>query len=328
MKVLFIGGTGVISSACSELALQQGIDLYLLNRGQTKGGVPGNATLLRGDAYDSVELKSLLAAHSFDVVVQWIGYEPEHIRHDIDLFTGKVRQYIFISSASVYQTPPEKWPIIENTPLSNPYWEYSRNKIACERLLRQAFENKKFPMTIVRPSHTYDCTKIPIRGGWTAIDRMRRGEKVIIHGDGSSLWTLTHHRDFAVGFNGLLGKESAFGEVFHITSDEWLSWEQITRQLARAVGVAANIVAVPSRLIAKFDPEMGAGLLGDKTHSMIFDNQKIKTFVPEFKCRIPFVQGAREIVDWYEADPKRQKIDGNFNAMTDNIISAYESLFV
>ena len=328
MKILFIGGTGVISSACTDAALQQGDEVYLLNRGQTKRTQPGNANLLIGNAYDPVQLKILLAAHTFDVVVQWIGYVPEHIQHDIDLFTGKVGQYIFISSASAYQTPPEKWPITENTPLSNPYWEYSRNKIACERLLRQAFENKKFPMTIVRPSHTYDCTKIPIRGGWTAIDRMRRGKKVIVHGDGSSLWTLTHHRDFAVGFNGLLGKKAAIGEAFHITSDEWLSWERITRLLARAAGVDADIVTVPSRFITSFDPEMGAGLLGDKTHSMIFDNRKIKALVPDFECRIPFEEGAREMIAWYEADPERQQINTQFNIMTEKIILAYETRLV
>lgn len=327
MKVFFIGGTGIISSACSQLAVDKGIDLYLLNRGVTSvRPIPDKATIIKGDIRDKESVKSVLKDHKFDVVVDWVAFTPEHIQTDIELFRNKTGQYIFISSASAYQTPPLKLPVTEETPLDNPYWQYSRDKIACEELLFRTHKKTGFPVTVVRPSHTYDRTLLPNHGRWTEIDRMRKGKKVIVHGDGSSIWVLTHHRDFAVGFVGLLGNERAIGEAFHITSDELLTWNQIFRILAQAAGGKANIVNIPSAFINAFDPDWGAGLLGDKSHSMVFNNSKIREFVPEFSPRISFAEGAKQIINWYLDNPERQKIDKDYNLLLDNIISAYLSV--
>lgn len=327
MKVLFIGGTGIISSACSQLALDRGIDLYLLNRGQSSRPVPAGAKVLHGDIRDPESVRQALGDHRFDAVVNWIAFTPEHVETDLDLFRGRTQQYIFISSASAYQTPPETLPVVESTPLRNPFWLYSRNKIACEDLLTRAYREEGFPVTIVRPSHTYDRTLLPMTGGWTTVARMRQGKKVLVHGDGTSLWTLTHHRDFAKGFVGLLGNPHALGEVFHITSDEWLSWNQIYGLVAQAAGVEAQLVHVPSELIAAFDANIGAGLLGDKAHSMIFDNSKIKRVVPDFVATIPFARGAGEIMNWYDANPDRQIINQQMDQLMDRIIAAYESIW-
>ena len=321
MKVLFIGGTGIISSACSELAVRQGIDLYLLNRGQSTRPVPAGANVIPGDIRDVQATREALGNHEFDAVVDWIAYEPAHIEADIDLFRGRTGQYIFISSASAYQTPPVSLPVTESTLLDNPFWAYSRAKIACEQRLVQAYRDEKFPMTIVRPSHTYDRTLIPMPGGYTTLYRMRQGKKVLVHGDGTSLWTLTHHTDFAKGFVPLLGNERALGDVFHITSDEWLSWNQIYGMFAKAMGVVPELVHVPSGVIARYDDELGADLLGDKSHSMIFDNSKIKWLVPSFAATTPFSQGAREIVGWYDADPARQVVSPQFDALSERIIA-------
>jgi len=326
MKVLFIGGTGIISSACSQLAVDKGIDLYLLNRGLTfLRPIPDKAKIIKGDIRDKESVRSVLKDYKFDVVVDWIAFTPEHIQTDIELFRNKTGQYIFISSASAYQTPPAKLPVTEETPLENPYWQYSRDKIACEKLLMDIYHKTGFPVTVVRPSHTYDRTLLPNHGRWTEIDRMRKGKKVIVHGDGSSIWVLTHHRDFAVGFVGLLGNQRAIGEAFHITSDELLTWNQIFRILAQAAGGEANIVNIPSAFINAFDPDWGAGLLGDKAHSMVFDNSKIREFVPAFSPRISFAEGAKQIIGWYLDNPKRQKINANYNQLLDKIISTYES---
>jgi nucleoside-diphosphate-sugar epimerase len=325
MKVLFIGGTGVISSACSQLAVDRGIDLYLLNRGQTARPVPKSAHILHGDIRNKASITSALGTMTFDVVVDWIAFTPEHIDNDLELFRGKTQQYVFISSASAYQTPPVKLPVTESTPLANPFWEYSRAKIACEERLIKAYREDRFPVTIVRPSHTYDCTLLPMHGRYTIVDRMRRGKKVIVHGDGSSLWVLTHHRDFAKGFVGLLGNNRAIGEVFHITSDEWLTWNQIFEIVAQAAGANVDIVHIPSDIIARYDPEWGAGLLGDKTHSMIFDNTKIKQVVPDFSATIPFVHGAKEIIQWHDSNPARQVVHDDLNRLIDEIISAHEA---
>ncbi len=215
-------------------------------------------------------------------------------------------------------------PITEETPLINPYWQYSRDKAECEKILIEAWNTKKFPVTIVRPSHTYDNTLIPTDWGYTILDRMIRGEKIIIQGDGTSLWVLTHNSDFAVGFIGLFGKKGALGEAYHITSDELLNWNQIYQMLADELGVPLNFVHIPSDFIAKYDPEMGAGLLGDKAHSVIFDNSKIKKLVPEFYCKIPFSQGAKEIISWYKNNEEWQVVDETINAKVDEIIAAYE----
>ena len=322
MKVLFIGGTGIISSACSRLALQKGMELYLLNRGKSFRPIPDGAKVLTGDIRSPESARAALAEHTFDAVVDWVAFTPQHIETDLALFAGRTRQYIFISSASAYQTPPEALPITESTPLHNPFWEYSRNKIACEERLALAYRRENFPSTVVRPSHTYDATLLPFHGGYTNIARMRQGKPVLVHGDGTSLWTLTHHADFAVGLVGLLGNPHAIGDTFRITSDEWLSWNQIYTLLAQAAGAVPQLVHATSELIAAFDPEWGAGLLGDKSHSMIFDNSKIRRLVPEFRPRIPFWQGAREIIAWYDAHPEFQQVDAAFDALQDRIIAA------
>lgn len=324
MKLLFIGGTGIISSASSRLALERGYDLTLLNRGQSSRPIPAGAKQIQADIRDLASAKQALAGHHFDVVVNWVAFTPEHIETDLALFAGRTKQYIFISSASAYQTPPAHLPITESTPLHNPFWHYSRQKIACEERLMRAYREEGFPMTVVRPSHTYDQTLLPMDGGYTVVNRMRQGKKVVVHGDGTSLWTLTHHRDFAKAFVGLLGHPAAIGDVFHITSDEWLSWNQIFEQIAAAAGAKAQLVHIPSDTLAHHDPEWGSGLLGDKAHSMIFDNSKIKRLVPDFVATIPFWQGAQEIIAWYDGDPARQVINPAFNQTLDDLIARYD----
>ncbi|GJM41114.1 MAG: hypothetical protein DHS20C20_13960 [Ardenticatenaceae bacterium] len=324
MRILFIGGTGIISSACSQLAIDRGYDLTLLNRGQSHRPIPNGAKQIQADIRNLAAAKKALADQYFDVVVNWIAFSPEHIETDLALFNGRTNQYIFISSASAYQTPPAHLPITESTPLYNPHWEYSRQKIACEERLMRAYRESGFPVTIVRPSHTYDQTLLPMRGGYTTVNRMRQGKKVVVHGDGTSLWTLTHHRDFAVGFVGLLGHPATIGDLLHITSDESLSWNQIFQQVATAAGTNAKIVHIPSDTIARHDADWGSGLLGDKAHSMIFDNSKIKRLVPEFVAKIPFWQGAKEIIAWFDADPKRQAIDQKHDQLLDQLIARYD----
>jgi nucleoside-diphosphate-sugar epimerase len=323
MKALFIGGTGNISSACVELALSRGIEVTLLNRGTSGRPVPNGAQVLNGDIRDPQTVRAALGSRSFDVVAEFVAFTPEHIETDLELFRGRSGQYIFISSASAYQTPPAILPVTESTVLDNPYWEYSRNKAACEERLVRAYREEKFPITIVRPSHTYSAPYVPVHGEWTTIDRMLRGEPVIVHGDGTSLWTLTHASDFAKGFVGLMGNAHAIGEAFHITSDEWLTWNQIHEILAAAAGVKATLVHVPSDLIAAYDPIWGESLLGDKTHSFILDNSKVKQLVPDFICTTPFSRGAEEIIAWHMADPVRRKVDEAFNALCDRILQAY-----
>jgi nucleoside-diphosphate-sugar epimerase len=326
VKVLFIGGTGIISSACVELAVARGMDLALLNRGHGTRPIPANVPVLQGDIREKDATAQLLKDMTFDVVVDFVAFTPEHIEIDLELFSGRTKQYIFISSASAYQTPPINWPTVESTPLRNPYWAYSRAKIACEERLMRAYRDEGFPVTIVRPSHTYDATSAPLDGKYTALDRMRAGKKVIVHGDGTSLWTLTHHRDFAKGFVGLLGNQHALGEAIHITSDEVLTWNQIVEIFANALGVQAHIVHIPSEVIATYDAAWGASLLGDKAHSMIFDNTKIKRLVPEYVASIPFHQGAAEIVAWYASHPAAQKVDEKLNQLIDTMIAAYDSV--
>jgi nucleoside-diphosphate-sugar epimerase len=284
--------------------------------------VPEGAEVVHADIRDAESVRAALGNRTFDVVANFIAFTPEHVQTDIDLFRDRVGQYVFISSASAYQTPPARLPIVESTPLRNPYWQYSRNKIACEELLVDAYRSNGFPATIVRPSHTYDATSIPLMGGWTDIDRMRRGQSVVVHGDGTSLWTLTHHDDFAKAFVGLLGHPQAVGDSFQITSDEVLTWNQIYNIMADAAGVQATLVHVASDTIASYDAELGASLLGDRTHSVIFDNTKVKSLVPDYVAAIPFVTGAREIVDWYDADPSRQTVDAHLDALLDKLIAS------
>ncbi len=324
MRVLFIGGSGVISSACSALAVERGIDLTVLNRGSSNDRpLPPEATVLHADIRDPAAAAAALGRREFDAVVDWVAFTPQHVRTDLDLFGGRTGQYVFISSASAYQTPPSRLPVTESTPLRNPFWQYSRDKMACEDLLTTAYREEGFPATIVRPSHTYDKTLIPLDGGWTALARMRQGRPVVVHGDGTSLWTLTHHADFARGFVPLLGHPRTLGEAFHITSDDVLTWNQVTAALAAAAGTSADIVHVPSDAIAAADPDWGASLIGDKAHSLVFDNTKVRGVVPDFRPVIPFEQGAREIVAWYDEEPARQRVDARIDALMDKLIATH-----
>jgi nucleoside-diphosphate-sugar epimerase len=309
-SVLFIGGTGNISSACAEVAVARGIDLTLLNRGQSQlRGIPDGARSLTADIRDMAAVRAVLAGREYDAVVDFIAYNPEHVDTDIELVSGRTGQYVFISSASAYAKPVAMLPIRESTPLRNPESAYSRAKIACEERLATEYRERAFPVTVVRPSHTYDRTAIPLLGGWTVIDRMRRGEAVVVHGDGTSLWVLTHHADFASAFVSLLGRPQAVGDTFHITGDEAQPWDQIYRTLGRAAGVEPELVHVSSEQIARTVPDWGPALLGDAAHSVIFDNTKLRQLVPGWHATIPWAQGAREIIEWFDAESARRIVD-------------------
>ncbi|MCE5191133.1 MAG: SDR family oxidoreductase [Actinomycetia bacterium] len=325
MRVLFIGGTGLISTAVSRLAVAEGFELYLLNRGLQSAHLPGGHSLT-ADIHRPNDVLAALRGLTFDVVVDWIAYSSDDIDRDVALFRNRTTQYVFISSASAYQKPPEHYLITESTPLHNPYWEYSRNKIACEERLMRAYREEGFPATIVRPSMTYD-QNLPIAiGGWgcyTLADRLRQGRPIIVHGDGSSLWVVTHAEDFGRGLLGLLGNERALGQAFHITSDEVLTWNQIYNTIAEALGVEANIVHIPSDFIAQVAPQLGESLLGDKTWSAVFDNTKIKTFVPDFQAVIPYREGIGRTLAWFGADAGRRRIDEAVNVEMDRILKRY-----
>lgn len=326
LRVLFIGGTGIISSACAARAVAAGMELTVLNRGQTSTRpLPDGAEVCQADIRDPDSVRAALGDREFDVVVDFVAFLPEHVQVDIELFQGRTGQYVFISSASAYQTPPARLPIVESTPLRNPHWQYSRDKIACEELLVSAYRETGFPITIVRPSHTYDRTTAPLPGGWTTVARMRRGQPVVVPGDGTSLWTLTHHTDFAKAFVGLLGHPQAIGDSFHITSDEALTWNQIYELLGAAAGVEPKLVHVASRTIAAHIPALGPGLLGDKSHSMIFDNSKVKALVPGYVATVPFAVGAREIIAWHDAQPGRGTVNHELDAAFDRLIAAVDS---
>jgi nucleoside-diphosphate-sugar epimerase len=326
MKILFIGGTGYISSAASRLALARGWELYLLNRGLRRPNPPGCRNLV-ADINRPDEVRAAMGGMKFDVVVNWVAFVPQDIERDLILFRGRTGQYVFISSASAYQKPPEHYIITESTPLSNPYWDYSRNKIACEERLMKAWREEGFPVTIVRPSLTYD-TQLPIAlGGWgcyTLCDRLKKGRRIVIHGDGSSLWVVTHAEDMGRGVLGLFGNPAASGQAFHITSDEVLTWNQIYGTIAEALGVEANVVHIPSDFIAKVAPEKAGSLLGDKTWSTVFDNSKIKKWVPGFKCVVPYREGIRRTLAGFEADPARQRVDPAINEQLDRILAAWD----
>jgi nucleoside-diphosphate-sugar epimerase len=326
LKVLFIGGTGEISAACSRRAVEQGIDLYVLNRGTTSiRPLPADVRFLEADVRDSSAVRTAIGGHEFDCVANFLAFDPDHVEADLESFAGRTGQYVFVSSASAYQKPVGRLPILESTPLRNPIWPYSQAKIACEELLVSAYREHGFPATIVRPSHTYDRTQVPCEGGWTVIDRMRRGHEIVVHGDGTSLWTVTHSSDFAKGFVGLLGHPQAIGDSFHITSDEVLTWNQIHEILAAAAGTTARIVHVPSDAILSADERWGRSLLGDKAHSVIFDNTKLRSLVPDFTATTPFFRGAREIVDWYDADPARQRLDPEMNALIEQLAQRFRT---
>lgn len=334
MKALFIGGTGNISSDVSRLAVEQGIDLYHLNRGNREK-IPGVTNIL-ADVQDIHTIKHSLEGHEWDVVVNWVAFQPQDIERDFELFKGRTSQYIFISTASAYQKPPVSHIITEKTPVVNPYWEYSRNKISCEEKLYQLHVNEDFPITIVRPSHTYN-TVIPVTlGGWTeytVVDRMKKGLPVVVQGDGTSLWTITHAKDFAKGFLGLMGNKKSVGEAYHITSDEVLSWNQIYELVANAAETSTNIIHIASETIADYAdlfnyPSVRGTLLGDKSYSAIFDNSKIKTLVPGFKAEISFAEGIKGTLNWFQAKPERMIVNPTTNAFLDGLIESSKRYFI
>lgn len=320
MRILFIGGTGNISRACAELAVRQGHEVYLLNRGKRSAAVAGAKPLI-ADLYDSQQLESALGDLTFDAVAQFIAFDVEQIERDIATFRGRCGQYFFISSASVYQKPLRHPLITESTPRHNPYWLYARRKIACEDRLREACRADRFPAVIVRPSHTYDAI-IPTAIGpsdWTVVQRLQAGKPFVIHGDGTSLWTITHSADFAMAFNGLFGNSRSIGHEFHITSDEVLCWNEIYRSIAEAVGVEPRYVYLPSDLLAKHYPAFEGSLLGDKTHSALFDNSKVKQFVPGFQASIPFHEGIRCTIARMQKKASFQNINEKASAQLDEI---------
>lgn len=328
MKVLFIGGTGIISTACTALAAEQGIDLTLLRRGQSEVQLPAGVKTIAADISDPA-LAQKLGDSRFDVVVDFIAFTTADIERDIALFRGRARQFIFISSASAYQKTQTHYLMTESTPLANPYWQYSRDKIACEERLMRAYREEGFPLTIVRPSLTYGETLIPLvmnhwKKSYTAVDRMLRGQKMIVPGDGSSLWVITHNTDFAKGFVGLLGHEQAIGHAFHITSDEVLTWDQLYRIVGNAIGVEPKIVHIPSDFITACCPEELGSLTGDKSVSVVFDNSKIKRFVPGYCATTTFAEGIRRSLAWFNADPSRKIVDADTNLQIDKLIAGYE----
>jgi len=341
MRILFIGGTGLISSAVSPLVISRGHDLTLVNRGASpKAMAPDAAHVILADAHDPATLREALeadveASGPYDAVVQWICFTTDHLRQDLETFADLTRQYVFISSASAYETPPSQLLAREGaTPLSNPFWQYSRDKAACEQMLREAGEESGFPFTIVRPSHTYGYSDVPMAitswmHPWTIVDRIQRGKRVIMHGDGTSLWTLTDHRDFAVGIAGLLGNPAAIGEDFHITSDDVMTWNQIHEIVAGAVGVSAEALAqqtvfIPTDVLVRFDRDAFEGpLLGDKSNHGIFDTSKLQALVPGFETRHRFRDSIHESIEWFMADESRRSIDDDANALWDRVTDAY-----
>lgn len=334
MRILFIGGTGLISSACSDLALKRGHELTLINRSASKKHPePEGATVIRADVHTAeAQLAGQLAGQHFDAVVDWIAFHPDDIERDLHLFRGRTDQFVFISSASVYQKPPRNYLITEETPLENPFWDYSQNKIACEERLMRANREEGFPVTIVRPTLTYGPGQIPFSVGswahpWTVIERMKRGKRVIVAGDGASLWVVTWNEDFAKGLVGLLGNPAAIGEAFQITSDEVLTWDQIHLEAYAALGLEPNLIHIPSELIAAYWPHAVGSLIGDKSNSVAFDNSKIKAAVPDFGCKVNWAVGLRRVLAWYEAHPEFQTFDAEFDALCDTLVAAQERAY-
>lgn len=326
MKALFIGGTGTISSAAAELAMQRGAELTVLNRGSRPE--PEGAEVLRADVGDEDAVRKLLSGRRFDTVADFNVFTPEQAERDIRLFSGKTDQYIFISSASAYQKPPAAYPITESTPLRNPYWEYARNKIACEEILTAAYRSNGFPATIVRPSHTYGKSGVPLaihgkNGGWQVLERMKQGKPVIVHGDGLTLWTFTYNEDFAKGFCGLMGNPHALGQTVHITGDEAITWNDAYETIGRALGVKPNIVHIPSDFLAAFNPELLGSLLGDKAYCAVFDNSKIKRLVPGFRADIRFDEGVGRCVAYLSEHPELRVPDPEFDTWCDRVVAAH-----
>ncbi len=334
MKFLFVGGTGLISSACSELAVSRGNELFILNRSiSKKHPVPDGAVLLKGDVKaDEIQLSKLLGEQRFDAVVDFIAFTVEDIERDLTLFSGRTDQFVFISSASAYQKPPKNYLITEETPLENPFWQYSRDKIACEERLMKAYREVGFPITIIRPSLTYGPSQIPFCVGswqhpWTVIDRMKNGKDIIVPGDGTSLWVMTWNGDFAKGLVGLLGNKKAIGEVFQITSDEVLTWDQIYREAFTVLGIDPKIIHLPTELIAAYWPHAIGSLMGDKSNSVVFDNSKIKHFVRDFKCDVHWSDGLRKSIAWHMSHPRFQTVDKDMDDLFDKILVSYERAY-
>ncbi len=332
MRALFIGGTGLISTACVQLAAERGIELTLLNRGSRPVEAPPGVKTVVANIEDPAAAARALGGIEFDSVVDWVAYTPAHIERDLSLFRGRTRQYIFISSASAYQKPPTRYLISESTPLHNPFWQYSQDKIACEERLMRAYREEGFPVTIVRPSLTYGDTQIPLSmNSWTKpftlIRRMRQNKKIIVPGDGTSLWVITHNTDFAKGFVGLLGHRQSIGHAFNITGDEVMAWNQFFAITAEAAGAKPEFVHIASDFISACLPDHLGGLLGDKSHSAVFDNSKIKQFVPDYCATVPFSEGIRRTLAWFNADPARQEVDLELDAAWDKLIDVYESGF-
>ena len=324
-KVLFIGGTGIISAACVREAVGLGYRVSVLNRGRSGlRPVPAGVEVLHADLDDPSGLANAVSGRRFDVVADFMSFTVERLERHLELFAGRVGQYVFISSASAYAKPVASLPIRESTPLRNPFWRYSRDKIACEELLVGRYREAGFPVTIVRPSHTYDQFALPIHGNWTQLARLRAGKPAIVHGDGTSLWTLTHASDFAYMFAGLLARPEAVGEAYTITGDEVLTWDAIFTALARAAGVEApQLVHIASQTLARELPEWGPGLLGDKAHSVVFDCSKVRALRPGFAQRVPFVRGAEQIVAAFDAHPALQDYDPALDARMDELVARY-----
>jgi nucleoside-diphosphate-sugar epimerase len=329
MRVLFIGGTGILSSACTELALARGHDVYVLNRGQ-RSKTPEGARALVADVRDAGAVRGALGTRSWDAVVDFIAFAPEDIERDLTLFRGSTAQYVLVSSASAYQRPCSHYLVTESTPLANPFWSYSRDKIACEDRLLRAFRDEQFPAVIVRPSLTFGETQIALainswQKSYTVVDRMRRGLPVIVPGDGTSLWTITHNTDFAKGLVGLLGCSQAIGHAFHVTSDEVQTWDQYYRAVAAAAGVTdPKLIHIATDFIAACLPDIAAGLLGDKATSVVMDNTKIKRFVPDFVATTRFRDGMERTLRWFDGDAARRVVDEAANRRYDRLLAVYE----
>lgn len=332
MRALFIGGTGTISTAVSNLALENGIELYLLNRGNKPNFVKGDAKILKGDIEDEASIKELIKNLNFDVVADFRAYTKSDLERDVRLFREKTNQFIFISSASVYQKPLNYYKITESTPIYNPYWKYSQNKIECEKYLSEEYLKTGFPFTIIRPSHTYGDFNVPVpihgaNGSWSVVERLRNGKPIIVHGDGTSLWTLTHNTDFAKGFIGIMGNQMALSESIHITSDEVLTWNQIIETIAKVFDVKPNIIHIPTDLLCRFNSEYIGSLKGDKATSVVFDNSKLKRLVPNYVATMRFDQGIKRTIEFILNHTEYQKQDIDFDNWTDNIIELYTKAF-
>lgn len=332
MKALLIGGTGTISMAITRLlASKKDWEVYLLNRGSRRAEVPETVRWIQADISDEEAVRQALGGMKFDCVCEFIGFVPAQVQRDIRLFTGRTKQYIYISSASAYHKPAKDYRITEGTALANPYWQYSRDKIACEDILMKAYREHQFPVTIVRPSHTYDNRNVPLgvhgnNGSFQVLKRMLEGKPVIIHGDGTSLWTMTHNSDFAVGYVGLMGNPHAIGEAFQITNDETLTWNQIYQAIADALGVELKAYHVSSEFLAAVsDYDYTGSLIGDKANSVVFDNSKLKRAVPDFHPTIRFEEGIRDTIANIMAHPELQKEDPEFDVWCDRVIEALEA---